>query len=115
MQSEIRRIQFESLCWLIDLARKAGVVKFIINGSFVTDVIEPNDVDCTLLIEETTRINQPIFLEIQDGLPFLDIHMVQKKAYDIMIQSVYATDRWQVPKGMVELLLRILKTIYEYR
>ena len=37
-QSEIRRVQFESVCWLANLARKAKVIKFIINGSFVTDV-----------------------------------------------------------------------------
>jgi hypothetical protein len=56
-QSEIRRVQFDSICWLVDLARKAKVIKFIINGSFVRDVIEPNDVDCALLIEEFTPMD----------------------------------------------------------
>ena len=48
--SELRRGQMESLRWLLDLARRAGVIRLIINGSFVTDVFEPNDVDCVLLI-----------------------------------------------------------------
>ncbi len=104
-QSEIRRVQFESICWLLDLARKANVLKFIINGSFVTDVIEPNDVDCVLFIEESARMDQGILLEIQDGLPFLDLRLVKKIAYDYMIETVYATDRWHVPKGIVEVLL----------
>ena len=105
IQSEIRQSQFESICWLIDMARKANVIKFIINGSFVTDTIEPNDVDCTLLIEESAQMDQGIFLEIEDGLPFLDIQVVKRIAYDIMINRVYATDRFHVPKGIVEVLL----------
>ena len=40
----------ESIRWLADLAKRAGVERLIINGSFVTDVPEPNDVDCVLLI-----------------------------------------------------------------
>lgn len=48
--SEIRRAQMESIGWMIDLAARAGVLRIILNGSFVTDIIEPNDVDCVLLI-----------------------------------------------------------------
>ena len=51
-QSEIRTIQAESVRWLVDIARRAGVLRLVINGSFVTDVLEPNDVDCVLLIGE---------------------------------------------------------------
>jgi hypothetical protein len=47
-ESELRRVQMESLRWLVDLARRAGVERLVINGSFVTDVFEPNDVDCAL-------------------------------------------------------------------
>ena len=42
-QSELRRVQIESLRWLVDLARRAGIERLIINGSFVTDALEPND------------------------------------------------------------------------
>ena len=44
--SELRRIQMESVRWLVDLARRAKVLRIVVNGSFVTDVAEPNDVDC---------------------------------------------------------------------
>ncbi len=40
-QSEIRRVQMESLRWLVDLARRAGVQRLIINGSFVTTSCSP--------------------------------------------------------------------------
>jgi len=81
------------------------VLKLIINGSFVTEVFEPNDVDCVLLIEESARTDQGILLEIQNGLPFLDLKLVQKIAYDYMTETIYATDRWHVPEGIVEVLL----------
>jgi hypothetical protein len=48
-ESEVRRVQMESLRWLADLARRVGVERLVINGSFVTDLLEPNDVDCVLL------------------------------------------------------------------
>jgi hypothetical protein len=40
----------ESLRWLVDLARRAGAQRIVVNGSLVTDKLEPNDVDCVLLI-----------------------------------------------------------------
>ena len=48
--SELRRAEMQSLRWLVDAARRAGVLRIIVNGSFVADVYEPNDVDCVLLI-----------------------------------------------------------------
>jgi hypothetical protein len=48
-ETELRRAQVQSLVWLIDLAKRAGVQRIIVNGSFVTDKLEPNDVDCVLL------------------------------------------------------------------
>jgi hypothetical protein len=40
----------DSLRWLVDLARRAGVWPIVVNGSFVTEKLEPNDLDCVLLI-----------------------------------------------------------------
>jgi hypothetical protein len=45
-ESELRRVQFESLKWLIDLVRRAGIQRLVIDGSFVTERFEPNDIDC---------------------------------------------------------------------
>jgi hypothetical protein len=56
-ESELRQAQMESLHWLVDMARRAGVQRIVVNGSFVTDKLEPNDVDCVLLIDDATDRN----------------------------------------------------------
>jgi hypothetical protein len=54
-QSEIRRVQMESVRWMVDSAAKAGAERIVLNGSFVTDIIEPNDVDCVVLFRPGQR------------------------------------------------------------
>src|SRR3954464_10036995 len=49
-ESALRQVEMESIRWLVDLAGRAGVQRIVINGSFVTAVLDPNDVDCALLI-----------------------------------------------------------------
>src|SRR5207253_10213575 len=73
-ESELRRVQMESLRWLVDLARRAGVARLVINGSFVTDVFEPNDVDCVLLIGTGFPHDKVAETELIAGLPFLELN-----------------------------------------
>ena len=54
-QSELRRVQMDSVRWMVDLAVRAGVQRIVLNGSFVTDIMEPNDVDCVLLFTPSGR------------------------------------------------------------
>lgn len=51
-ETEVRRVQTESLRWLVDLARRAGVQRIVMDGSFVSTNPEPNDVDCVVLAPE---------------------------------------------------------------
>lgn len=37
--SELRQVQMESLRWLAGVAKRAGVMRLIVNGSFVTSVL----------------------------------------------------------------------------
>jgi hypothetical protein len=104
-QSEIRRVQMESVRWMIDLARRAGAQRIVLNGSFVTDIIEPNDVDCVLLFPHGRRKDPKAFRELQDGLPFLDIAIARQKVFDRFVTRLFAADRTETPKGMVEVLL----------
>jgi hypothetical protein len=104
-QSELRRVQMESLHWLIDLARRAGVRRFIINGSFTTDVDEPNDVDCVLLMDPNFPKNSEAEFEITKGIPFLEVHLVEPQDFAFYVEKLYASDRIFVPKGMVEVIL----------
>src|SRR5215510_14039761 len=70
-ESELRRAEMDSLRWLVDLARRAGVLRIIVNGSFVADVYEPNDVDCVLLIGPDYPADEIADQELQQDLPFI--------------------------------------------
>jgi hypothetical protein len=48
--SELRRVQMDSIRWMVELATLGGIERIVLNGSFATDIMEPNDVDCVLLI-----------------------------------------------------------------
>lgn len=102
--SELRRTQMDSLRWLVELARRAGARRLIVNGSFVTDVLQPNDVDCVLLVNEEFPGDAAAEVELKEGLPFLDIHVAGKEDEELFVTTIFGSDRFQVPKGMVEVL-----------
>jgi hypothetical protein len=102
-QSELRRVQMESLRWMIDLAVRAGIKRIVLNGSFVTDIIEPNDVDCVLLVGVGVKDNKAVE-ELEQGLPFLDISLVGQTGFDRFVQKFFAFDRHREPKGMIEVM-----------
>jgi hypothetical protein len=104
-ESELRRVQMESLRWLFDLARRAGVKRLVIDGSFTTEVFEPNDVDCVLLIEAGFPRDEDAEGELVDGLPFLEMNLVGREDFDMLVEKFFATDRHSIPKGLVEVIL----------
>jgi hypothetical protein len=103
-ESELRRLQMESLTWLVELFWRAGVIRLIVNGSFATDVYEPNDVDCVLLIGPDYPRDAAADLELQQGLPFVQASIVTQDVFDYYVEGFFATDRRGVPKGMIEVL-----------
>jgi len=103
-ESEVRRVQMESLRWLVDLAHRAGVERLVINGSFVTDVLEPNDVDCVLLIGADFPRDVEAESELLAGLPFLELSLVNEADFGLLVNAIFATDRHSVDKGMVEIV-----------
>jgi len=104
-ESEIRQAQMDSIRWLVDMAKKAGVQRLIINGSFVTGVFEPNDVDCALLPSADFPLDPAAAADLSDGLPFIDLHVVEAKEFAILVEQLYASDRDSVPKGVIEVVL----------
>lgn len=104
-ESELRQVQMESLRWLVDLARQAGVERIIVNGSFATDTLEPNDVDCVLLISEGFPADPRFEEELVAGLPFLELSLVTDTDFNILVNQIFATDRQSIDKGMVEIVL----------
>jgi Family of unknown function (DUF6932) len=104
-ETEIRKVQGESIRWLIDLARLAGVDRVIINGSFTTDKAEPNDVDCVLLMGEQFPIDVKAEAELLEGLPFLEIKLVNQEGFELLVETIFASDREMQLKGMIEVVL----------
>jgi hypothetical protein len=104
-ESELRRVEFESLTWLIDLVRRAGIQRLVIDGSFVTERFEPNDVDCILLIAPDQPHDPAVLDEIDEGLPFLDMHLAELSEFTLLVEQFFATDRDGIPKGLVEVIL----------
>jgi hypothetical protein len=106
-EPELRRVEMQSLHWLIDLARRAGVKRIVLNGSFVTDAYEPNDVDCVLLVDDDfprPGDEEEAEAELAAGLPFLQIDVVTQTAFAYLVDHVFGTDRLDTPKGVVEVI-----------
>ena len=104
LESELRRVQMESLRWLVDIAQRAGVERLIVNGSFATDEFEPNDVDCVLLAGVGFPQDAEAEAELIAGLPFLQMDIVKQKDFDVMVETIFATDRRFRRKGMLEVI-----------
>lgn len=104
-EPELRRVQMESIGWLVDLARRVGVQRLIVNGSFVTDKWEPNDVDCVLLRGPSFPLDEAADAELWAGLPFIQLAIVAEKEFTLYVEEIYATDRHANAKGMVEVIL----------
>lgn len=104
-ESEVRRVQIESLRWLVDLARQTGVRRLVVNGSFVTDRVEPNDVDCVLLIGPEFPRDSVAEIELLAGLPFINMELAEQDAFQQFTEDFFANDRGLVSKGMIEVML----------
>jgi hypothetical protein len=104
-ESELRRVEMQSLEWLYHAARQAGVLRMVINGSFVTEVFEPNDVDCALLIGPNFPSDAAAEAELLTGFPFLEIQLLDDLEFRVLVELFFATDRYRRPKGMIEVIL----------
>jgi hypothetical protein len=88
---------------MVDLAVRAGVQRIVLNDSFVTDIIQPNDVDCVLLVRPG-RGDRTALRALRKGLPFLDIAVARVRAFDEYVRGIFAADRTGAPKGMIEVI-----------
>lgn len=103
--SEVRRVQMESIRWMVDIARRAGVRRIVLNGSFVTDIIEPNDVDCVLLFADDYPIEADAAEALERGLPFLELKVVERPEFDEYVKDIFGIDRYGKVKGTIEVAL----------
>ncbi len=104
-ETELRRVQMQSLGWLVELAKTAGASRLVVNGSFVTDRPEPNDVDCVVLIDDAFPRDAEAANELLGGLPFIELKLAEPEDFAWFVERVFATDRKAVNKGMIEIPL----------
>ena len=103
--NEQRQAPGESLRWLLPVCRLAGISRMLINGSFVNDRDEPMDVDIALLQGAAYSAMSGSAAEIRQGLPFLDVKVVNEQDYSFFINSLFVRDRSRVSKGVIEVIL----------
>jgi len=101
---ELRRVQMQSVRWMVDLALRAGVQRIVLNGSFVTDTMEPNDVDCVLLIGRGFPADAGAEAEFNADLPFIEMKLVGQADFDEYVNVTFGSDRMGIPKGMIEVI-----------
>jgi len=103
--TEVRRAEIQSFRWLVDLARRAGIERLIVNGSFVTDVFEPNDVDCVLLMGPSFPRDLRAAEELDTGLPYIHLQLVYQERFDYLVNRFFAADTHGNRKGVIEVPL----------
>lgn len=60
--------------------------------------------DCVLLFAPGARRDRAATKELRDGLPFLDIAIVDLRGFDGLVNEFFAADRWGSRKGMIEVI-----------
>jgi hypothetical protein len=106
--SEERATEISELLQFIDAAKAAGVRRLLVNGSFVTAKLAPNDVDVVFLPgPDYSRQHQASKLEADELLwPFLQIIVAADDAdFEAWATQDFSTDKQTRPKGVVEVML----------
>ena len=104
--SEERETEINELLNFIDAAKKAGVQRLMVNGSFVTGRLAPNDVDVVIL-PGPDYPRQSRELECNELIwPFLQIIVAADDAdFESWAVKQFSTDRRRRAKGVVEVIL----------
>jgi hypothetical protein len=105
-ESGDRAALLDELGQFITWAKRAGVRRLIVNGSFVTGKLSPNDVD--IVIVPGPDYPRGLLSEEEDEIvwPFLQIILAaDDEDLDRWISREFATDRKRRPKGVVEVIL----------
>jgi hypothetical protein len=101
-----RVVETQELLEFLVWARKAGVRRVIINGSYATAKSAPNDVDIVVLPGTDYPRSEQACDQQQTRWPFLQV-LVATDEVDLEEWSMvdFGTDRNQREKGVVEVIL----------
>ncbi len=101
-----REVETQELLGFIDWARRAGVERLIVNGSYVTEASSPQDVDLVILPGPDYPRGQPSAFDEELTWPFLHV-LVAADSDDLEAWAMrdFGTDRLGRPKGVAEVVL----------
>lgn len=93
----------------VNVARKVGANRLILDGSFVTDKEEPNDIDAVLVTPDnldTTTREVRILLEskIRFNIHLFPVRESDEESFQQWVEF-FGHDRDGEPRGLVEVLL----------
>lgn len=104
--SEEREAEISELIQFMEAAKTAGVRRLLVNGSFVTGKLAPNDVDVVFLPGPDYPREGPRLDDEELVWPFLQIIVAADDAdFEAWATRQFATDRKKRPKGVVEVML----------
>lgn len=104
--SEERETEISELLHFIEAAKAAGVRRLLVNGSFVTGKLAPNDVDIVFLPGPDYPRQGPRLDSDELVWPFLQIIVAADDAdLEAWATRQFGTDRKKRPKGVVEVIL----------
>ena len=90
----------------IEAAKTAGVRRLLVNGSFVTGKLAPNDVDVVFLPGPDYPRQSRKLEDDELVWPFLQIIVAADDAdFEAWATCQFATDRRKRPKGVMEVML----------
>jgi hypothetical protein len=101
-----REVETQELIDFVAWARRAGIERLIVNGSFVTAKIAPNDIDIVVLPGVNYPVSELPYSQQEARWPFLQILIAIDNA-DLNSWSLrdFGTDRNRMVKGVVEIRL----------
>lgn len=104
--SDERETECSELVHFIEAAKRAGVRRLLVNGSFVTGKLAPNDVDVVILPGHDYPRESPPRDSDELVWPFLQIIVAADDAdFEAWAVHQFSTDRRKRPKGVVEVTL----------
>jgi hypothetical protein len=100
-----RRELMQSLRWLVDMCHQDDILRLVVNGSFVTDKTDPEDVDCVALIGPSFGQHGITRHEWRTPLPFIHLELADAIIFQDYVERIFGTDGRLVAKGVIEVVL----------
>ncbi len=101
-----RQVETQELLEFLEWARRAGIRRLIINGSYATARPAPNDVDIVMLPGAGYPCDEEPWGEKESQWPFLQILVAaDDEDLEAWARDDFGTDRNQREKGVIEVVL----------